>query len=501
MNWIKKSMLYVLCATSLGVAAQDFNDAYRFSRQELTGTARFIGMSGAFGALGGDLSSLRINPAGSAVFIDNKVAFTIEQNFNGLTTNFGTLSSQTRDVNESNFDLTQAGMVFVYNNNNEQATVNKLTFGISYDRTFNHDARFSAAGETSETIGDYFVDRANGIEVTNFIPNNQSFTGLYGDLGRQFGFAAQEAYLAYETFLIDPLAQDNATYLANVNSNTFTNDMLTRESGLNGQLSFNLGSQLMKKLYLGMNLNFHFVNYDRFSSYLETNNGSGDITEIYYENDLRTRGTGFSFQLGAIYKPIQQVRLGLAYQSPTWFTIEDEIAQGLEIFSQSQNGFVSAFPDSIILFPSYNFRTPGKATFSLAYIIGKSGILSADYSYQDFSNQEFTSTGFQNQNANIDALFQATNNFNLGGEYRYGKISFRGGYHFAESPYTDGLIIGDTNGFSLGLGYNFGNSTLDFAWRRTYLERNDGFVQTGLVNRAFVENTINNLVLSLTFNL
>jgi len=494
-------IISILSAASLGAAAQDLNDAYRFSRQELTGTARFVGMSGAFGALGGDLSSLKINPAGSAVFLTNYAAVSIDQNFNNVSTRFGTLSEQNAETRRRNFDLPQAGIVFVFKNTNEASPVNKLTFGINYDRTFNHDARFSAFGETESTIGDYFVNRAEGIDVNNFIPNNQDFSSLYRNLGQDFGFSAQDAYLAYETFLIDPASQSSTSYISNVNSASYTNDMITRESGLNGQLAFNLGTQLYEKLYLGMNVNFHFVNYDRFSSYIENNSGPGDIREVYYENDLRTRGSGFSLQFGAIYKPLEQIRLGVAYQTPTWFRIEDEISQGLETFSESDNEFVSAFPDVIVLFPAYNFRSPGKATLSFAYIFGNNGLLSMDYSYQDFTNQEFTSAGFQDLNVQIENVFQATNNLNFGGEYRFGKTSFRGGYHYAESPYSEGFIIGDTNGFSLGLGYNFGDTTLDLAYRRTYLERNDNFVQTGLQERAFVENTINNLMLSLTFKL
>lgn len=501
MKRINHILVVAIAFFSIHIYAQDINDAYRFSRQELTGTARFVGMSGAFGGLGGDLSSLKINPAGSAVFLTNHAAFSFDQNFNHVSTSFGTLSMGNDETRRRNFDLSQAGIVFVYENINKESAVNKLSFGISYDRTFNHDARFSAFGQTSSTIGDYFAQRADGIAVTNFIPTNQDFTALYRDLGQNFGFPAQEAYLAYETFLIDPSTQNNSIYLPNTNSAAFTNDMITRESGLNGQLTFNLGAQLVDKLYVGLNLNAHFINYDRFSTYLETNDGPGDIREVYYENDLRTRGSGFSFQLGAIYKPTEQIRLGAAYQSPTWFRIEDEIAQGLETFSQSQNEFISAFPDVLVLFPFYNFRTPGKATLSFAYIFGTNGLLSVDYSYQDFTNQKFTSGGFGNVNNQLESLFQATNNFNVGGEYRFGKLSFRGGYHFAQSPYKDGFIIGDTAGFSTGLGYNFGNASLDLAWRRTYLERNDEFIQTGLQERAFVENTINNLVLSLAFKI
>jgi len=40
----------------------------RYSTGETEGTARFKSMSGAFGALGGDMSAVSINPAGSAIF-------------------------------------------------------------------------------------------------------------------------------------------------------------------------------------------------------------------------------------------------------------------------------------------------------------------------------------------------------------------------------------------------------------------------------------------------
>jgi hypothetical protein len=57
--------------------AQDINDALRYAQTDLNGTARFRSMSGAFGALGGDLSSLNINPAGSVVFANSQVGFTV----------------------------------------------------------------------------------------------------------------------------------------------------------------------------------------------------------------------------------------------------------------------------------------------------------------------------------------------------------------------------------------------------------------------------------------
>ena len=47
--------------------AQSAIDAYNLSQSDLRGTSRFMSMAGAFGALGGDLSTLTQNPAGIGV--------------------------------------------------------------------------------------------------------------------------------------------------------------------------------------------------------------------------------------------------------------------------------------------------------------------------------------------------------------------------------------------------------------------------------------------------
>ena len=65
-------MFLLLCAIG---TAQNSSDVLRYGSENLQGTARFQGMGGAFGALGGDLSALNINPAGSAVFNNSLITF------------------------------------------------------------------------------------------------------------------------------------------------------------------------------------------------------------------------------------------------------------------------------------------------------------------------------------------------------------------------------------------------------------------------------------------
>ena len=85
-------MKKILLATVLGIApsvmlAQSAIDAYQLSRNDLKGTARFVSMGGAFGALGGDLSTLTQNPAGIGVYRSSEIGVTLDINMQSTETN------------------------------------------------------------------------------------------------------------------------------------------------------------------------------------------------------------------------------------------------------------------------------------------------------------------------------------------------------------------------------------------------------------------------------
>ena len=111
----KYIFLFALGLTISVAQSQEISDAMRYSQDNLNGTARFRAMSGAFGALGGDLSSLNVNPAGSAVFSNNQMTVTLS-NFDtkNKSNYFGTATTE----KENTFDLNQAGAVFVFNDKN-----------------------------------------------------------------------------------------------------------------------------------------------------------------------------------------------------------------------------------------------------------------------------------------------------------------------------------------------------------------------------------------------
>ena len=67
----KITMIALAMFTTVGAGAQTIYDATIIAQKELKGTARFVGMGGAMGALGGDISTIGTNPAGIGIYRSN----------------------------------------------------------------------------------------------------------------------------------------------------------------------------------------------------------------------------------------------------------------------------------------------------------------------------------------------------------------------------------------------------------------------------------------------
>lgn len=497
---------FIAFVCTMAMEAQNISDAMRYSTSELNGTARYRAMSGAFGALGGDLSSLNVNPAGSAVFLSSIASLTlnIENTDNEVIYNNGFTTGS-----DSNIDLGQGGAAFVFNNSDEEADWKKFTVAFNYTKTASFEDDWLAAGDNTTSVSSYFLDYTQNIPIELLeLQNNESISDLYSYLGETEGFAAQQAFLGYQGFLFD-YDPDNTSseynpYTSNVAPGNFDQEYFYAASGLNGKFSFNVATQYQDFLYLGLNLNSHFINYERVTSISELNNNTGSsINEIYFEDRLSTLGNGFSFQLGGLAKIGEGLRAGLAYESPTWYNISEETTQYLETVSDAE-GRAVVDPNVVNIYPEYKLQTPSVYTGSLAYLFGENALLSFDYSYKDYSTTKFRpkdDPAFAFQNSLMEEELKAASIYKIGGEYRVMGWSLRGGYRFEESPYVDGSTIGDLQGYSAGLGYSFGNIKIDVAYDRAQQEFNPRLYETGLTDRANIDKTLSNFILTVNFGI
>ncbi len=498
----KLNLLFIGLLSMSTIYAQDISDALRFSQDEIQGTARFRALSGAFGALGGDMSAVSINPAGSAVFSKSHASFSVSnidtdnntQYFNGLG-----------NSNNSNFDINQGGAAFVFASNGNSPW-KKFTLAIAYDKTNNFDDNWFADGVGNTSIDRYFLEITEGLEVpfgTLKLQPDEFLEDAYADIATipNVGYDFQQVFLGYWAGIIDPVNTDDSTndnnidYVSILDGAPFIQKYIYASTGYNGKITFNMAVQYEDNLYLGLNLNSHFIDYQRSNLFFENN-------DVEFGNNLSTTGNGFSFQLGGILKLSDEFRVGLTYDSPTWYTIEEETTQSINsLEAVSDINFIS---DIINIFPQYKLQTPGKLSGSLAYVFGKQGLISFDYSRKDYSNTKFkpeSDSFFADQNNAISNILTDASTYRLGGEYKVNQFSFRGGYRFEESPYKDGVTVGDLTGYSLGLGYNFGNTKLDLTYDQSERSFETPLYKVGLTDAVFIDSTNSNVTLSLSFNI
>ena len=74
-------------------------------------------------------------------------------------------------------------------------------------------------------------------------------------------------------------------------------------------------------------------------------------------------------------------------------------------------------------------------------------------------------------------------------------------YRFEESPYIDGVTVGDLTGYSLGIGYNFGNTKLDVTYDQASRTNETPLYNVGLTDAAIIDRVNSNVTLSLSFNI
>lgn len=492
-----------IAAFSLTAAAlhaqQNLNtpeDAVRYATGNLNGTARFRAMSGAFGALGGDMSAINVNPAGSAVFNYNTATISLTNyNISNKSDYFGT---GTKD-NDSSLELNQLGAVFVYNNTKENATVKKLAIAFNYENTDNLDNSFFSAGyNPNNSIDQYFLRYANGIGDEGGIYLSTLNNSYYEDLS----FIDQQAFLGYNAYMFNPdtSSPDNTTYSSNVPAGPYYNENSISTRGYNGKVAFNFAMQIQNWLYLGANLNAHFTDYIKTSSlYEDYANPTTGLEAVRFNNRRYTYGGGFSFNVGAIAKATESLRFGLAYESPTWYRLQDEMTQN--IIARNNGSNIVTDPGITFILDDYGLKTPGKYTGSLAYIFGGSGLISFDYSLKDYSQTKYTSSGYGSLNSELENSLDTASEFRVGAEYRIKFLSLRGGYRYEQSPYKNGYTVGDLTGWSAGLGFAFNNSRLDLAY--SYFERksNAPLLTAGLTDSARINSSNNNVTLSYTLDL
>lgn len=420
--------------------AQNEMDALRYSQSTFGGTARYNAMSGAFGALGADFSSLSSNPAGIAMF--RKTELTITPAIFNQTTN-SNYNGQTSSDSKFNFNLGNAGMVGTFNlhPNEDQGGWVSCNFGFGYNRMANFNNTISIQGPNvgGSSLVDLYLGAAGGQSISNL---NQFAEGL-----------------AYNAYVID-YDSTNKNYFSAVPLNVLQRKTI-QTSGSMGETVLSFGGNYENKLYLGATVGFQRIAYNEQSGYTETAVQSDTIygfKSFTLNQQVGTHGTGINIKLGAIYRISDWIRIGAAFHSPTAFAMHDDYVYTMNSDYTTTIAYAPGQHSATSPNGSYDYKliTAPRAIGSLGFVINKRGLIGFDYEFVDYSYTHFNSSdgSFFDVNDQIRKKYTSTGNIRVGGELKATEhIAFRAGYAMYGNPYKSGV---NTNAsrttYSAGIG-------------------------------------------------
>ncbi len=464
-------MMSVLALCGGTAFSQSLLDAYRYSQTELNGTARVLGMGGAFGALGGDISVMNANPAGLAVYHSSEVVTTFSLSAINAKSNW--LGNQVKE-GKNTFNFDNIAYVGYFPTGNDEGLVS-WNVGFSYNRVKNYRRNYTlnTSGNLHTSLSEYVAVRSFGLPASdlsgtdNYDPYSNSQNDWLSVLGFQGGYTIPQSNdeSVYSSAFYDP---DNQEYL-----NLQGAELRVSEWGSVDRYNMAFGLNISEFLMLGADVSITDLKYEYESGYDEGFDRSSSLyLDIYSISD----GTGFSFNIGAIVRPVDFLRFGVAYNSPVWYKMTDYYQghAGTNIPFLSDPEFSASTPDGA--YYDYEYRTPDKWLFSAAAILGTVGLISVDYELSNYKNMRmYQSDGSSDivTNGDISDNFKIGNTVRVGAEFKpTPQFAVRAGVAYSDSPYKDPIKNGNVEiatagtlphytmdkgltSYSVGLGYRF----------------------------------------------
>lgn len=505
---MKKITLIALAMfTAVGAGAQTVYDATNIAQKDLNGTARFVGMGGAMGALGGDISTIGTNPAGIGIYRSNDAMLTFGYSTTGTESNY---VGNKFEMNKNRWSFDNAGFVIASKIGNQTA-LRYVNFGFNYHKSksfyknmtmqgllgfadMNNNGKFdegdgyiSQVRSMARQADNVSYELYNGYnrEKVDYYGNNifnDDMVGWLGIMGVQGKLVNQEVYENdYDGYLpVIPAEADGY--------------FLSRERGGIDQYDFNIAFNVNDRFYFGVTLGAYDVDYNKYSLYDE-DYGNGERYGL--ESFNRISGSGFDFKFGTIIRPFETspLRIGLSVHTPIFYNLTYTTGSHLnsDVFLDGSDQLTLVDIDSYEglngrdMDRDFKLQTPWVFNASLGYTVGNYLALGAEYEYEDYSSMKFKSPegyeedmGFENNQ--VDLNMKGVSTFRLGAEYKpITAFSLRAGYNFTTAAYkkdalkelpsnslntdTDFSNSKSMNTFTLGIGYRGSMFYADLAYK------------------------------------
>lgn len=457
------------------------------------GTARSMAMGNAFTALGADMVSASLNPAGIGMYVNSDFSFSPMVAFaRAKTPGTDIFNSSEYSNNRNRFAMASIGGVGTVYRGAGALTNFNLGFAFNRVADFNQSYKFAHYGNSaSNSIANLFCEQSNADGLTT----NADGTMGWGNDPYYWG-----AILAYKNGLTNKDAE--GWFIDRIGTGAEVDQFTAvKTSGSIGEYAFTMGFNFVDKFYVGATLGIQSVDYQREvfygEDYIYPNNSrpSGDEMpyQLEYMNYLQTTyisGTGVNFKVGFTWRPVAWLRIGAAYHTRTAYNLSLTYYGDMwsSTFSAGSNpdgydldrdGYTSDYVESPMLEDtgSYSWRvsSPSRVMVGVATTIAQRLILSVDYEAAFYSDMKLRRAPIKDLDyaATIDEMFRHANTIRIGAEFRaLPCLDIRAGYihsgdaiKSASQLYTHPLIK-EQGYMTAGLGIRFSERTyLDLAYQ------------------------------------
>ena len=459
----KTAFLILFALAALSAQAQTVYDALLFSDRNYEGTARSVAMGNAFTALGGDLGSIGINPAGSAVAKYSQISITPSLTITSNTAQGvspytdGSLPYFEKQFKNTatHFSIPNLGMTFNWETG-RSAGLKNVSFGFVMNRvnSWNEDVYAAGTNSTTSFMGAMAVEATEmGLLGSNLNMNDaydydpwKYVVGYQSGMISTFG-GYDDQFVGASELIFDNMGQTEISL-----GGPLDQSYGRRVRGSKNDYLINVGFNISDFLFLGANLGITsmYYSYDEYfrESAVDPSNfeialDNGEtmyFDSMKYKYSYSTSNSGVYGKFGFILTPGFGLRIGAAVQTPTATTVNENWHMGGET-TYTDNGF-NASAESPEGEDHYRFSEPWRANFGIAYSLGKLAVFSADYEFCDFSSMKFKRNGFDDGreyfvdlNDEIKSTFAASHMFRAGVEVKpLDVLAVRAGYGMSTSP-------------------------------------------------------------------
>lgn len=482
-------------------------------------------MGNAMTAVGGDLGSIGLNPAGSAVYNFSQFTFTPNVSISSMKSSWSAYPVNGTDTysneigkNLSKFTVPNIGVTINMPTGNRSGLV-AMTYGFVVNATNNFAGQMMGGGQNDRTsyqssmavdADGYDIDFLNGyrdakgseIDDWSHAYHNADDRGLYapwnvianaqaGAISNYGDINDPDYYYRYiaatEGFSNTGERDEYGNYIYDIFMGGPLNQSYGRKvTGGKYDALVNVGFNFNNRFFLGLNLGITTLDYNYDEYFKEAAVDPSDFQIDYddattYFTDYRSRysysadGAGVYGKIGFIALPAEGLRLGAAIQTPTTLFVDEIWRQSVDVhYQNSAYDGEATSPEGNF---SYRLRTPYRINAGLAYTFMGMALLSADYEMTDYSSMKFMerdnnwSNSFDDLNRDIKNCMGISHMVRLGAEFKpVPEMAIRAGYNFTTIPEYSGMttLHDNINAFSVGLGYSSkGSFFADLAARLT----------------------------------